>query len=46
MNNILIALFIIAILYWFFNVKKHDIITISLPPEKMSNISVFDGNKI
>jgi hypothetical protein len=46
MDYILTAFLIIVILYWFFNIKKQNVITISLPIEKMSNISIFDGNKI
>jgi hypothetical protein len=41
---ILIAIIILLILYWFFNVRNQNVIQIDLPPEKMSNVSVFDGD--
>ncbi len=40
---IIIAIFILIILYWYFNIRP-NIIQIPLPVEKMSNVSIFDGD--
>jgi hypothetical protein len=39
------AILFLIFLYWFFIIRD-QYITISIPVEKMSNISIFDGNKI
>jgi hypothetical protein len=38
------GLLLIIILYWFFNIRDQDYISIPVPAEKMSNVSIFDGN--
>ena len=43
MNYELIAILIVVFLYWFFNLKKNNFISVSIPVEKMSNVSIFDG---
>ena len=40
---IIIAIFILFILYWYFNIRK-NVIQIDMPIEKMQNISIFDGD--
>jgi hypothetical protein len=40
----LISILILVFLYWFFNLRKENFISVSMPIEKMSNISIFDGN--
>jgi len=40
-----IIFFILFLLYWFFNIRD-QYITLPIPIEKMSNVSIFDGNKI
>jgi len=42
----LIAIIILVFFYWYFNLRTDNFITIPMPIEKMSNISIFDGNKI
>ena len=44
MNYELIAVLIVIFLYWFFNLRKENVISVSIPVEKMSNVSIFDGN--
>ena len=44
MNYELIAILIVVFLYWFFNLRKQHFISISIPVEKMSNVSIFDGD--
>ena len=42
-NNLeLIAFVIVLIIYWFFNIRNQNILSVTLPIEKMSNVSVFD----
>jgi hypothetical protein len=43
MNNELFGLLLVSIIYWYFNIKKQEYITIDLPVEKMSNVSIFEG---
>lgn len=38
------ALIIVLIIFWYFNIRTQDILTIDIPPETMKNISIFDGN--
>ena len=40
---IIIAIFILFILYWYFNIRE-NVIQIDMPIEKMQNISIFDGD--
>jgi hypothetical protein len=42
MNNELIGLLLVIIIYWYFNIRKQEYVTTNLPPEKMSNVSIFD----
>lgn len=46
MNIEFIALIIVIILFWFFNIKEQDILQVQMPIENMKNISIFDGNNI
>jgi len=46
MHYELISFILIIFLYWFFNIRTPPVINIAIPPEKMSNVSIFDGNKI
>jgi hypothetical protein len=39
----LFSLLIVFFIYWYFNIKKQDYISIDLPLEKMSNVSIFHG---
>jgi hypothetical protein len=39
----LISIFIVLILYWFFNIKDQGVVSIPVPIEKMTDISIFDG---
>ena len=41
---IIYALILLLILYWFFNIREQPVIQITLPPEKMSNVSIFEIN--
>jgi hypothetical protein len=43
--EILYVILILIILYWVFNVQD-NVISINLPVENMSNISIFDGNNL
>jgi hypothetical protein len=42
----LIALIIVLIFFWYFNIRTQDVLSIDMPLETMKNISIFDGNKI
>jgi len=42
----LIALIIVLIIFWYFNIRTQDVLSIDMPPETMKNISIFDGKKI
>jgi hypothetical protein len=44
MNYELIAVLIVMFLYWFLNLRKENVVSVSIPVEKMSNVSIFDGN--
>jgi hypothetical protein len=39
-----IALIIALIVFWYFNIRTPDVLSINMPPESMKNISIFDGN--
>lgn len=39
-----IALIIVIIIFWYFNIRQQDVLSIPLPKENMKNISIFDGN--
>jgi hypothetical protein len=43
MNYEIIAILMVVFLYWFFNLRKENFISVSIPVEKMSNVSIFDG---
>jgi len=43
MNKEFIGLLLVFIIYWYFNIRKQDYITIDLPVEKMTNVSIFEG---
>ena len=40
------GIIIIIFIYWYFNIKNQGILTTTIPLEKMSNISIFDGNNL
>ena len=42
----LIAILIVAIIFWFFNIKYQNVLQVDVPIENMKNISIFDGNNI
>jgi len=37
------SILFLILLYWFFNIRD-QYVSVSVPVEKMSNISIFDGN--
>uniref|UniRef100_A0A6C0DA32 Uncharacterized protein n=1 Tax=viral metagenome TaxID=1070528 RepID=A0A6C0DA32_9ZZZZ len=41
-----IALIILIVMYWYFIMRKGQYVTITMPPEKMSNVSIFDGDNL
>ena len=43
MNSELLSLLIVFLIYWYFNIRKQDYITLDLPVEKMSNVSIFEN---
>lgn len=43
MNKEIFSIILVFFIYWYFNVKKQDYITVNLPIEKMSNVSIFKG---
>ena len=43
MNNELFSLLIVFMIYWYFNMRKQEYVTLDLPVEKMSNVSIFEG---
>jgi hypothetical protein len=45
MREQIIAFIILFFLYWYF-IKKDQIIQIPIPPEKMTNISIFSNYNI
>lgn len=38
------AILFIFIIFYFFILKDQEIMSVKMPIEKMSNISIFDGN--
>ncbi len=40
------ALIFILIIFWYFNIRNQEILTVKMPIENMKNISIFDGNDI
>ena len=40
------ALIFILIIFWYFNIKNQDVISVEMPIENMKNISIFDGNDL
>ncbi len=43
MNKEFIGLLLVFIIYWYFNIRKQDYITIDVPIEKMSNVFIFES---
>ena len=43
MNNELFSLLIVFMIYWYFNMRNQEYVTLDLPVEKMSNVSIFEG---
>jgi hypothetical protein len=41
-----IALILILIIFWYFNIRNQDILSVEMPIENMKNISIFDGNDL
>jgi len=46
MHYYIIVLLILVLLYWYFILNEQRIIQVNIPIEKMSNISIFNGNNI
>jgi preprotein translocase subunit YajC len=42
----LLALILILVIFWYFNIRRQDVLTIKMPPETMKNISIFNGDKL
>lgn len=42
----LLALIIVLVIFWYFNIRSQDVLSVNMPPETMKNISIFDGNTI
>lgn len=40
------ALIFILIMFWYFNIRNQDVISVEMPIENMKNISIFDGNDL
>jgi len=40
------ALIFILIIFWYFNIRNQDAISVKMPIENMKNISIFDGNDL
>ena len=40
------AIIFILIIFWYFNIKNQDVISVEMPIENMKNISIFDGNDL
>ncbi len=40
------ALIFILIIFWYFNIRNQDVISVEIPIETMKNISIFDGNDL
>ena len=41
-----VAVLFVFIIYWFFNIKNQDPISVNIPIENMKNISIFDGGEL
>ena len=39
----LISIIIIFIIFWYFNIRTPDVLSVNVPIETMKNISIFDG---
>jgi hypothetical protein len=39
-----ISLLIVFIIYYFFNIREQNYLSINMPREKMSNVSIFNNN--
>ncbi len=42
----IITFFLLLLFYWYFILNDQRVIQIPIPIEKMTNISVFDGNDL
>ncbi len=42
----LLALIIVLVIFWYFNIRSQDVLSVDMPPETMKNISIFDGDSI
>ena len=40
-----LAFIVIIIIFWYFNIRTQDVLAVSMPVEKMKNISIFNGIK-
>jgi len=45
-KNEVIAVLLVVMIYWFFNIKNQDPISVNMPIENMKNISIFDGDDL
>lgn len=46
MYSKLLTILILILLFWYFNQRKNQFIIVKVPNEAMTNVSIFDGNKI
>lgn len=42
----LISLLLVLIIFWYFNIRTQDVLSVNMPPETMKNISIFDGDTL
>ena len=41
-----IAIILLIIIYWYFNIRNKGVLVVQVPIENMKNVSVFDGNDL
>ena len=45
-KNEVFGVLLVILIYWYFNIRNQDPISINMPIENMKNISIFDGNDL
>jgi len=45
-KNEVFGILLVILIYWYFNIRNQDPISINMPIENMKNISIFDGNDL
>lgn len=45
-KNEVFGVSLVILIYWYFNIRNQDPISINMPIENMKNISIFDGNDL